>query len=248
VKYLLASLACLLAAASLSAQAELWPKAVEAYARGKSLKPGKASVLFKELDGAGKEKSATSMEMRISFGAEGAPEYELVSVTKNGEDVTKDFAKQGKNGQPKAGQSAQGKAGQESEPRQGGGPFGGMGMVPDANFPLDPLAQGSITLVPGAAFQTKGGRRYALIPFESRQGKTVFKGSLRVEADSGFPVELNLDIPIPSPAAGTFTYSYFFSKAKGGAPLPSVQEYEGKASFLLLSFRFDGRIELSEYK
>jgi hypothetical protein len=236
-----------LAAFPLAAQAELWPKAVEAYARGKALKPGKASAMFREIDGEGKAKTVMTTEMKIRYDDKGIPAFDIVSMKRDGKDITEEVRRQsGSMGNQKEGRPGQGAQGDGSS--GSGSPFGGMGIIPDETFPLDPLAQAAISLQPGASYLTQSGKKYAIIPFELKQGKTSLKGSLKAEAPSGAPVEISLDIPLPLPASGEFNYAYTFARFPSGAFVPSVQEYSGNAGFLLIRMKFEGKIELSEYK
>jgi hypothetical protein len=164
-------------------------------------------------------------------------------MLKDGKDITNEIKKQAaEKGNPPAGKRDSG-----AEGGQGGG-MGGIGIVPDEGFPLDSTAREKISLLPGSSFIAESGRRYALIPFEEKGQIGRIMGSLKVEAETGRPVELRLDIPLPAPASGKFDYSFFFSVLPNGGFAPIIQEFSGNAGFLLWKSNFDGKVELSGYR
>jgi hypothetical protein len=215
---------------TLWAQSELWEKATRVEGLAGGAVPATMTSMMEELNGDGSRKSILETTMAITYDASGKVEKtELVKAFRDGKDVT---------GEMKKNEARRG-------PQTGSG--GGMGMFGFNGTFFSEDARKKTSLLPGAAWIQKNGRRTARVPFEMGMGAMgKMKGTADIDADSGIPSIVHSQASFPFVKDLAFTMEYV--PLPGGGFVLSRMEFAGVTSLLLGKKRFHGIVELGNYR
>jgi hypothetical protein len=215
---------------TLCAQSELWEKATALSGLGSIMVAGTMTSVMEELNGDGSRKSVLETTMALSYDSSGKIEKtELLKAMRDGKDVMAEMKKNEARRSAHAGSNG------------GMGAFGFNGMF----FSED--ARKKTSLLPGAAWISKNGRKTASVPFEMGMGVMgKMRGTAEIDAESGIPSIVRTQASFPFMKALAFTMEY--------APLPdggfvlSRMEFDGTTSLILGNKRFHGIVELGNYR
>ncbi len=204
-----------------AAELELWNKAVQLYAWNKDWVPGSVVMKLEELDEKGKLKSLTESRIRYRVNEKRELEPEIVSIIKDGKDVT-------------------------DKNRQGGGQRRNSSMGMDES-PFDPALQDNVTVKPTGEKKVVRGHICSGFSFVLKQKKNSLLGTAWIEESTGIPYGATITFD-PLPAFVTrMNGEILFSYTDDSTWYPSDMSFEGEGSFLFIKRLFRSKMSFSDY-
>ncbi|RJR26647.1 MAG: hypothetical protein C4574_07040 [Candidatus Latescibacterota bacterium] len=247
------SLAIAHAAAVLALQAgsvvpALWTKAVEIYEANKNLVPGTMTQTVEELDGDAAVKSSTVSALRFSPdpAAEQGVATEIVSVVKDGKDVTAEQRKELDKQREKRAKEAKKKADKTGERSH---------SVSSNDSPFNPDFQKSVAVTERGARETIAGRGCAAFDFtyartdeENPKAKPyTVKGTAWLDEETGAPlkVESTRD-PLPR-GAKRMSSTFLYEIRPDGSWVLKEMVFEGAGGILFIKKSFRMKASFADH-
>jgi hypothetical protein len=248
-----AALAIAHAAAVLSLHAApavpaLWTKAVAIYEANKNLVPGSMTQTVEELDGDGAVKSSTVSALRFSPdpSAEQGVATEIVSVVKDGKDVTAEQRKELDKQREKRAKEEKKKADKDGERSQ---------SVSSNDSPFNPDFQKSVAVSDRGGRETIAGRACSSFDFsytrtdgENPKAKPyTVKGVAWLDEETGAPlkVESTRD-PLPR-GAKRMSSTFLYEIRPDGSWVLKEMQFEGAGGILFIKKSFRMKASFADH-
>jgi hypothetical protein len=180
----------------------LWNRAVEIFEENEGLFARRMSFRYDEYDGRGELRNWEERTMRMSMGEDGETEGEILSATRNGEDVTEDRREDPSGGGPALFGGAGGQDASDGPEGEAGDAEDDGGFRNLEKSPFDPEEQNRVVYEATGEHRVIDGERARAYTFTHRPfGETATVGTAWLDVESGAPllVEMTLD-PLPRPA------------------------------------------------
>ena len=202
-----------------------WSRAVESYDAGTGLNPGLMKIDSTEYDGRGSVRNAESAVYSLTWTG-GDPEVRILSVIRNGADIT---SERRANPEYQSGRPIDGAA-------------GGFGASP-----LDPTLQDTVTTT-FTGIETIDGRRARAYRFGVAAESGAITGTAWIDAETGFPIRI-AGRPDPLPRfVDVFEFRHEFGIGGNGAAVTSRITVDASGRLLLIRRRFVVTMEFSEHR
>jgi hypothetical protein len=215
--------------------AEAWKRAVAMNSAAKTLYPG--SVDFTTIEYGNKDQVLSREEVlsRIEYGPDGETSSEVVKAVKDGKDVTAErraeFEKNAKKNKGK-------KGGNE-------GPQAGGFALPE---PFNPPAHAKLS-VGAASPATEEGKDFWEYPFEySAKGGMSFKGTVRLEADSGRPIWMKYSFKVSPPGIKYAHFLIAYAAFGESAFVADRMDIGFDADLLVFKKKMDMKVAMTDYR
>jgi hypothetical protein len=247
--------------AAAKAQPALWAQAVKIYEANKDLVPGRVLQEIQELEGDGRVKSESNVEISIALDGEGKIKSDIVKASKDGKDITAEERKKADErakkeaAEKKKREDAEKNAKKKSKNDSNENSKERSHSISSDDSPFNPEVQDDVNVTETNARETIDGRscvrfEYAYpVPTEKQSKKkpAMVKGTAWIEEGTGNPVKIEFtNDPLPKGAKSMLTTLHYGSDENGSWILERM-EFEASGSFLFFKKRIRGDIALSDY-